>query len=74
MREHGPAWNDSLATSPTNIVDASAVTFLDSMVRDRQSSHRFEEVVVEPHSELSGKTLAEGLAKATASRVEDIFK
>ena len=43
----------------SEMVRPTAVTFLDSMMRDRQSSHRFEEVVVEPNSELSGKTLAQ---------------
>jgi len=43
----------------SEMVRPTAVTFLDSMVRDRQSTHRFEELTVEPGSPIAGKRLAD---------------
>ena len=42
----------------SEMVRPTAVTFLDSMVRDRTASHRFEELTVEPGSAIAGKSLA----------------
>ncbi len=43
----------------SEMVRPTAVTFLDTMVRDRQSTHRFEELTVEPGSPIAGRSLAE---------------
>jgi voltage-gated potassium channel len=43
----------------SEMVRPTAVTFLDTMVRDRQSTHRFEELTVEPGSPIAGKALAD---------------
>jgi voltage-gated potassium channel len=42
----------------SEMVRPAAVGFLDSMIRDPQSTHRFEEVVVRKDSSLVGKTIA----------------
>lgn len=41
------------------LVQPMVVTFLDNMVRDRQSTHRFEELTVAAEAPIAGKTLAE---------------
>lgn len=43
----------------SEMVRPTAVTFLDNMVRDRKSTHRFEELTVEPGSPIAGKRLAD---------------
>jgi voltage-gated potassium channel len=41
----------------SELVRPTVVTFLDNMMRDRDSSHRFEELVVETGSPIAGRTL-----------------
>jgi voltage-gated potassium channel len=43
----------------SEMVRPTAVTFLDNMLRDRGSTHRFEELVVEAGSPVAGKSLAD---------------
>lgn len=43
----------------SELVQPTVVTFLDNMVRDGQSTHRFEELMVAPDAPIAGKTLAE---------------
>jgi voltage-gated potassium channel len=43
----------------SEMVRPTAVTFLDNMIRDRQSTHRFEELTVDLGAPIAGKTLAE---------------
>jgi voltage-gated potassium channel len=42
----------------SELVRPTAVTFLDSMLRDRENGHRFEELEVEPGSAIAGRSLA----------------
>ena len=42
----------------SELVQPMVVTFLDNMVRDPQSTHRFEELTVAPGAPIAGKTLA----------------
>lgn len=43
----------------SELVRPNVVTFLDSMMRDRNAHHRFEEIEVEPGSDVAEKTLAQ---------------
>lgn len=43
----------------SELVRPNVVTFLDSMMRDRGASHRFEELEVDAGSQMAGKTLAQ---------------
>jgi voltage-gated potassium channel len=42
----------------SELVRPTVVTFLDNMMRDNQSTHRFEELTVEEGAPIAGKTLA----------------
>jgi voltage-gated potassium channel len=42
----------------SELVRPTVVTFLDNMMRDGQSTHRFEELTVEAEAPIAGKTLA----------------
>ncbi|HMU39713.1 MAG TPA: potassium channel protein [Pseudomonadota bacterium] len=49
----------------SELVRPTVVTFLDNMIRDRRSSHRFEQLEIAAQSEIAGKRLQDANFRAT---------